>query len=126
MRGASAGTSASGTIWVIRSEPVERQVARQPGPGLDPLVARAHHRVDAEQVDAAQQERDHGRRQVAAAGQAASRDAGAVFELRQDRRQRVAADRVDRAGPALAVERPGRLFGERGAVDQLGGAEPCR
>ncbi len=36
----------------------------------------------------------------------------------------VAADRVDRAGPALAVERPRRLRRERRAIDQLGGAEP--
>ena len=30
------------------------------------------------------------------------------------------------AGPALAVERPGRLRGERGALDQFGGAEPLQ
>ncbi len=125
MRGASSGNSASGTVSVIRSS-VRAADRGQPPPGLDAQLERAHHRIDAEQIDAAQQERDHRRRQVAAAGEAAGRDAGAIFELRQDRRQGGAADRVDRAGPALAVERPRRRLRQLGALDELGGAEPFR
>src|SRR2546421_6544177 len=63
-----------------RFEPGERQVAGEAAPGLDAFVARAHDRIDAEQIDAAQQERDHRRRQVAAAREAARRDPGAGFE----------------------------------------------
>ena len=64
-------------------------------------------------------------RQIAAAGETAGGDARAVFELGQDRRQGRAADRVDRAGPTLAVERPGDGFASSAARSmQLGGAEP--
>src|SRR5437762_4190817 len=61
----------------------ERQIAREAIPGLDALLARAQDRVDAEQIDPAQQERDHAGRQVATAGEPAGGDAGAVFELCQ-------------------------------------------
>ena len=87
---------------------------------------RAHHRIDAEQIDAAQQERDHRRRQVAAAGEAAGGDAGAVFELRQDRRQRRRRRPRRPRRPSARCRAAGRACSERGAVDQLGGAEPFR
>src|SRR5712671_5600785 len=75
-----------------RLEPGERQVAGEAVPGLDAFVARAHDRIDAQQIDAAQQERDHRRRQVAAAGETAGGDAGAIFELCQNAGQCRAAD----------------------------------
>ena len=87
-------------------EAIERQLTRQPLPRFYPFLGRAHHRIDAEQIGPAQQKRDHTRWQIAAPGQTAGGDTGAVFELGEDRRQCVAADRIDRAGPTLAIERP--------------------
>ncbi len=49
-------------------EPVLRQVAGEAVPRHDPRGPRAHHRVDAEQVDRAQQKRQDACRQIAAAG----------------------------------------------------------
>ena len=110
MRGAGAASWTRGRFGY----PVERSSGNRGRGAVQPSrrsAARAHHRIDPEQVDAAQQEREHRRRQVAAAGEPQAATAGAVFQLGQDRRQSGAADRVDRAGPALAVERPGRLLG---------------
>src|SRR6266436_1217655 len=104
-------------------EAIERQIAGKTLPCFDPLLARTHHRIDPEQVDAAQQERNHRGRQIAAAGEATDGDTRAIFELGQDRRQGGAANRVDGTGPAFAVERARRLCGEARAVDQIGGAQ---
>ena len=70
-----------------------------------------------------------------AAGIAARRDRGAAAERPQDVRQRRPADRVDRARPALRLERPGALGGallsrhEPGRAERRGGSPPrtaCR
>jgi hypothetical protein len=67
----------------------------------------------------------HRARQVHALGQAAGRHDAAVAGLRQRIDQRVAAHRVDHAGPALLLQRlAGR--GQFGAVDHSAAPSACR
>src|SRR5688572_21541132 len=72
------------------------QVRGQPLPDLGPLRQRDGHRVDPEDVDGAQDEREHRRRECYPAGVPADRDAAAVVHGPQQVRQRCPADRVDR------------------------------
>ena len=60
-------------------KPIERQVAGKALPCLDPWLLGAHDRINAQQIDPTQQERDHRRRQIAAAGEPARGDRGAIL-----------------------------------------------
>src|SRR5215468_2422037 len=89
-----------------------RQIPHDPRPGgLAPRL-RAHHRIDAEQFDATQQERDYRDREIVAACEPAGGNAGIVLELSQHCRERGAAHGVDGARPALGVERTCRRLCE--------------
>jgi hypothetical protein len=98
------------------------EIARETLPRFQPARLRAHHRIDAEQRDAAQDEgRDRGR-QVHALRQAAGGDSAAVFGHRQDIGERVRADGIDAGDPALLAERAPRP-GEFVPIDDLGCAK---
>ena len=73
-------------------------------------------------LNAAQDERHDRGGKVPALGEAAGGDRAAVLGLRAGVGQRVAADRVDHAGPAFLLQGLARL-GQLGAVDEVAGAE---
>ena len=102
---------------------IERQVAGEPGPGLLAPRLRAHHGIDAQQIDPAQQEGDHRRLQLGPARKTAGRHRGVVFELGQHLGQRAAAHRIDAAGPALGLQRLARGLLDAGALDDRGRAQ---
>ena len=106
-------------------QPARTQVGGDPLPHRATLLDRHRDGVDAEQRDAAQDEREDRRLQPDAAGVAGRRNGAAVLQRAQDVRQRRRADAVDGSGPTLTLERlagAGRLV----AADDLGGAEPFR
>ncbi len=80
------------------------QVAGDAAPRLDPRLLRLHHRIDADEFDAAQQEGDHRGLQLRRGRQAAGRDHAAVFHLRQGAGERHAADRIHHPCPGLAFQ----------------------
>ena len=87
-------------------------------PGFDAQRFRRHHGIDAEQRNAAQNERRNRGRQIHALREAASGHRAAILGLRQHIRQRVAADGIYAARPALLAERLA-WFGKLGAIDDF-------
>ena len=103
-------------------EPRADDVAGDQLPGAGPGRVVDVDAVDAVERDAAQDERHHRRREVAALGQAAGGDGAVPAGRGADVGERVAADRIDRAGPALALQGlAGR--GELGTIDHLDRAQ---
>ena len=122
----SAGTRSSGSTTVISSSsaggrPVasRSQACRRSASGArtDSTPAKRH---------ASEDERVHGRRQLGAARQPASRDAASVSGLAEHRGERRAADGVDAAEEPLLVERARSSVGELGPGQDLGGTEPAQ
>src|SRR3546814_4164819 len=60
--------------------PIRREVAGEPRPRSPALVDRAHDRIDAQETDAAQQERNHRRLELVATSKAAGRHRAARSE----------------------------------------------
>ena len=122
----TVGTSARPTVVVMASSLARSSSGGQPAPGLHPGGHRRHHRVDAGERDAPQDERVHARGEVAALGQPAGGDHAAVAGRGDDVRQGGRTDGVDARRPALGEQRPARRLGELRPVDHLCGPEGSR
>ena len=116
-------TSSRVTSRTRRSSERGRQLAGE-APPQRPARADLHvRRVHAAQADPAEDEGEDGRVQRDAPDLAARRDRRADPGRAQRVGERRAADRVDDAGPALALERPGALRRGLLAGEHLGRAE---
>ena len=82
---------------------------REPLPCFDPLRFGPGHAVDAQECDAAENERCNGGRQIEALGNAARRHRAISFEAGADVGQRMAADGVDGRCPSLLLQGLARL-----------------
>jgi hypothetical protein len=98
------------------------EVTGQAVPGALAPRERRHHRIDAGQRHAAQDERHHRGGQIGALGQPAGGHHAAVAGLRQSIGQGVRAHRIDHAGPAFLLEGLAG-GGQLGPVDDGGGAQ---
>src|ERR1043165_1387047 len=74
-------------------------------PGSESFIYGALHRIDAQQTDTTQNERQHGRRQVRSSRQTASGDAAAVTRGAEDGGQRFSTDGVYSSGPSFFIQR---------------------
>src|SRR5262249_54617963 len=79
-------------------------IARQMFPDFVADAACGVDRRNPEHAHAAQDERHHRRRQRVAAGESAARDIAERMDYARQAREHVAADVVDRAGPARGFE----------------------
>ena len=91
-----------------------------------PQLGARGHGVDAEQAHAAQDEREHGRREPRAGREAADRDGAAVARGAQGVGGGRAADRVDGRCPARLLQRTVRLGGRLLARDDLVSAQAAQ
>ena len=114
---------------VTRSSSVSGRSRASARPGRRAHFRRTAHRVDTQQADSAQDERQHRGRKVVAARETARGDGPSVADLGEDGRQRLAADRVDRAGPALlapaGVRRRRSRRGRRSPPPRARAADGC-
>ena len=98
------------------------EIAVEPGPGRHARALGAHHAVDPEQRDAAQDEGHHRGGEVRALGKAAGRDGAAIGGLGDGIDQSVAADRIDDPCPQLLLQGLARVR-QLVAVDEFAGAQ---
>ncbi len=87
-----------------------RQIGPDTPPGRQAILIGAHDAIDPQKIDAPQQERNHGCRQLGAARQPHGGDRSAIDDLGQDPCQHPAADRIDAARPGFALQRLRRRF----------------
>src|SRR3954447_10775162 len=99
-------------------ETTRPQIRGESAPDALPFADRHLRRLDPDQRNATEDERQNSRRQLRATGVAGRGNRAAGLEGPHHVRQRPAADRVDRAGPPPALERLPRRS------DVLGGDEP--
>ena len=120
--GPRPSTSLIGTTSVISSRSADGQIAQQPRPRRITHRDRRHHRVDALQPHAAEDERHHRRRQIDAAGQSTGGDDALILRLGQHPRQHRRSNRVDGSRPCLGLERL-RWLGHLLATEEVRGTE---
>src|SRR3954452_13075402 len=101
-------------------ETTRPEIGRESAPDALPFADRHLRRLDPEQRDPAEDERQDGRGQLRATGVARRGNRAARLEAPQHVRQRHAAHRVDGAGPPRALERLPRRS------DVVGGDEADR